>query len=452
MLTLPEPIIAILACFAPLFSRLVFAHAQVLLVGAILAPGRRTVASALRVMGLSHTPDFQNYHRVLNRAHWSARKAARTLLHLLVAAFVPEGPIVIGGDETLERRRGDKIAKKGIYKDSARSSKSFFVKSSGLRWIVFMLLVPIPWAGRVWALPFFAVLAPSERYHQARKKAHKTIAVWARQMLKQVRRWLPDRSLIFVGDGSYSVLQLLLTALQQHITVVTRLRLDAALYAPAPPKPPRGSGKTGRPRVKGERLPTLEQVAADPNTEWSTVRVARWYSHQSREVEIVSACCVWYSKSLVVPIRYVLVRDPRGKFETQALLCTDLLVDPVQILSWFVQRWQLEVTFQEVRTHLGVETQRQWNDQAIERTTPVLLGLFSMVTLFARPLIEANGLWVRQASWYPKQQATFSDTIALVRSHLWRETTFGMSGECIDGAKVADLLLERMTETLCYAA
>jgi DDE superfamily endonuclease len=452
MLTLPEPIIAILAPFAPLFSRPVFAYAQVLLVGVILTPGRRTVASALRVMGRSQAPDFQNYHRVLNRAHWSARKAARTLLHLLVETFVPEGPIVIGGDETLERRRGDKIAKKGIYKDSARSSKSFFVKSSGLRWIVFMLLVPIPWAGRVWALPFFAVLAPSERYHQQRQKRHKTLVDWTRQMLKQVRRWLPERRIIFVGDGSYSVLELLQAAGKQQITVVTRLRLDAGLYTPAPPKPPKGSGKTGRPRVKGARLPLLEQIAADPDTEWTRVQVPRWYSHQARQVEIVSACCVWYSKGLVVPIRYVLVRDPRGKFETQALLCTDFTADPVQILSWFVQRWQLEVTFQEVRRHLGVETQRQWNDQAIDRTTPVLMGLFSMVTLMARPLIAANGLWVRQASWYCKQQATFSDTLALVRYPLWQETTFGMSGDATDFQKVADLLLERMTETLCYAA
>jgi len=318
-----------------------------------LTPGRRTVASALRVMGLSQTPVSQDYHRVLNRAHWSARKAACLLLHLLVETFAPDGPLLIGGDETLERRRGSKIAKKGIYKDSARSSKSFFVKSSGLRWIVFMLLVPIPWAGRVWGLPFFAVLAPSERSHQEHKKRHKTLSVWTGQMLVQVRRWLPDRSLLFVGDGSYSVLELLRSAVQQQITVVTRLRLDAGLDAPAPPQPPKGSGKSGRPRVKGARLPTLEQVAADPNTPWTCVRVARRYSQRDRDVEIVSSCCVWYNHGLVVPIRFVLVRDPHGKFTPQALLCTDLSADPAQILSWFVLRWQLEVSFQEVRTHLG---------------------------------------------------------------------------------------------------
>ena len=452
MLTLPDKIIAVLAQFAPLFSRSVFPSAQVLLIGAILTPARRTVASALRVMGLAQTPHFQTYHRVLNRAVWSPRQAAKTLLQLLIAAFVPDGPLLIGGDETLERRQGAKIAKKGIYKDSARSSKSFFVKSSGLRWIVFMLLVPIPWAQRTWALPFFAVLAPSERYHQERKKRHKTLAVWARQMLLQVRRWLPARQIVFVGDGSYSVSELLLAAKRQQITVVTRLRLDAGLYAPPPPPKPKGSGKTGRPRVKGDKLPTLAQIAADANTVWTTVRVPRWYSQGERAVEIVSGCCLWYNHGLIVPLRWVLVRDPRGQFRTQALLCTEQTTDPVQILSWFVQRWQLEVTFQEVRTHLGVETQRQWNDQAIDRSTPVLLGLFSVVTLFAKPYIEEGGLFIRQASWYAKKQATFSDTLALVRYHLWRETTFGRSGCEADSPEVDTLLLERMTQTLCYAA
>ena len=379
-----------LACFAPLFSRPVFVYAQVLLLGANLTTGPRTVASALRVMGHSHAQNFQNYHRLLNRAHWSSRKAARMLLCLLVATFVPDGPILIGGDETLERRRGDKIAKKGIYQDSVRSSKSFFVKSSGLRWIVFMLLVPIPWAERTWALPFFAVLAPSERYHQEHNKRHKTLSVWARQMLMQVRRWLPERSLIFVGDGSYSVLDLLLAAGRQHITLVTRLRLDTQLHAFAPQRLPKGSGRSGRPRNKGKRLPTLEQVAADETTCWTSVLLARWYSQGQREVEIVSQTVLWYSAGRRVPIRYVLVRDPKGKFATQALLCTDLAASPQQILDWFVQRWQLEVTFQEVRRHLGVETQRQWNDLAIDRSTPVLLGVFSLVTL-----LDLRGCWQR---------------------------------------------------------
>jgi hypothetical protein len=148
MLPLPTDIIAIVAAFAPLFSRPVFRHLQVLLVGTILTPGRRTVTNALRVMGLQQEHHFQNYHRVLSRAKWSSRKAAQILLLLLVRCFASFGPVVLGIDETLERRQGDKIQAKGIYRDAARSSKSFFVKSSGLRWISLMLLAPVPWAGR----------------------------------------------------------------------------------------------------------------------------------------------------------------------------------------------------------------------------------------------------------------------------------------------------------------
>jgi DDE superfamily endonuclease len=172
MLTLPTEIIAVLTSFAPLFSQPVFRHAQILLIGAILTPGARTVTNALRVMGLSLTQRFQNYHRVLNRAKWNSRKAAKILLERLVRTFVPAGTVVIGMDETLERRRGEKIAAKGIYRDAVRSSKSFFVKSSGLRWISMMLLAPIPWVGRTWALPFLWVLAPSERYDKEHKKRH----------------------------------------------------------------------------------------------------------------------------------------------------------------------------------------------------------------------------------------------------------------------------------------
>src|SRR5688572_28341408 len=174
MLTLPPDMIAVLMPFAPLFSRPVFLRVQLLLVGAILAPGKRTVTAALRVMGLAQEPRFQNYHRVLNRACWSSRKAAGILLRLLVRAFVPHGPVLAGIEETLERRRGAKIAAKGVYQDAARSSKSCMTQASGLRWMALMLLVPLPWAGRVWALPFFTVLAPSERYHQQRGRRHKT--------------------------------------------------------------------------------------------------------------------------------------------------------------------------------------------------------------------------------------------------------------------------------------
>ncbi len=180
MLTLPKKIIHVLRHFEEVFSERVWEWAKVLLIGAILAPGERTVAAILRVMGYSDEKLFQNYHRVLNRATWSSRELSRRLLVLLVELFVPRNaPMVMGIDETIERRRGRKIATRGVYRDPVRSSKEFFVKTNGLRWISLMLLTPIPWAQRVWALPFLTVLAPSERYHAERNKRHKTITDWA---------------------------------------------------------------------------------------------------------------------------------------------------------------------------------------------------------------------------------------------------------------------------------
>jgi hypothetical protein len=264
-----------------------------------------------------------------------------------------------------------------------RSTHENFVKSSGLRWVCVMLLVEVPWASRVWALPFLCALAPSERYAAKRGKRHKKITEWAWQLLLVLRRWYPQREIVAVADRAYASLKLLsrCRSLSKPVTFITRLRLDAALYEPAPPRRP---GQRGRPRLKGERLPNLSVVADDPRTLWKLTTITNWYGERERMVEIASETTVWYSTGLfAVPIRWVLIRDPKGEFKTQALLCTDLNADPQKILSWFVMRWQLEVTFQEMRRHLGFETQRQWSEMAIRRTTPALLGLFLLVTLVA---------------------------------------------------------------------
>ena len=451
MLTLPETYCTPISKFARIFSKRVWRHAQVLLIGAILAPGKRTVTSALHVMGLSDEQHFQNYHRVLSRAVWSSLEVSRILLMLLVNTFVPKGPVVMGIDETIERRRGAKIKAKGIYRDPVRSSRSHFVKTSGLRWLSTMLLVPIPWVKRVWALPFLTALAPSARYYESKARGHKKLTDWARQMLLQVRRWLPERALVVVADSSFAAILLLerLRRLPNPICMVTRLRLDAALYKPAPTRKP---GKKGRPRLKGARLPTLEHILGDKKTVWKKVTIRDWYGEKRRQIEIVSRTAVWYhSGKPPLPIRWVLIRDPKGKFRSQALLCTDLNVDAVQIVKWFVMRWRLEVTFREVRTHLGVETQRQWSDWAIARTTPALLGLFSLVTLLAHCSTRRGKLPIRQAAWYDKPLPTFSDALAIVRYQLWQAMIFHTSVSEADMQKVPPVLLKRFTDALCYA-
>ena len=448
MLLLPADILALLAPFAPLFSRRTWRHVPTLVVGALLAPGRRMVSSALRAVGLAHVPTFQTYHRLLNRAVWSSLAASRILLRLLVATFAVSGPLVLGIDETIERRRSQKIAATGIYRDPVRSSHSHFVKVNGLRWVCVMLLVPIPWAGRVWALPFLTALAPSERYAQGRGRRHKPITVWARQLIRRVHRWLPERQLVIVGDRGYACLDLL-AAVRPVATFITRLRLDAHLCAPAPP---RTTHQIGRPRLVGKRLPTLEHWRDDPATEWTQLTVPRWYSQAERVVEVVSQTAVWYHTGLPpVPIRWVLIRDPQGKFATQALLCTELDTPPVQILSWFVLRWQMEVTFHTARAHLGVETQRQWSERAIARTTPVLLGLFSVVTLLAHhPMTSSTVL--QPTAWYRKTTPTFSDALALVRRRSWTQITFPTSPYQANDEKVPRALLDHLADLLCYAA
>ena len=409
---------------------------------------------------------------------WSPLQVSQVLLRLLIQHLDRgDGPLVFGIDETLERRQGPQISALGVYRDAVRSSRSCVLKASGLRWVSLMWLGRIPWAGRYWALPVLTALAPSERYYQRRGRSHKKLADRARQMILQLRRWLPHRSLVLVGDSGYAVLDLLhfCQSLREPVTLITRLRLgspgygwdhqvtagitrlrlDAGLYAPAPPRLP---GQNGRPRVKGVRLPTLkEQLGKEqlglPAVSWNVAPVA-WYDGTVRTVELASQTALWYhSGKPPVPIRWVLVRDPKGEFESQALLCTDPAVAPAQILEWFVLRWQLEVTFQEVRSHLGVETQRQWSDRAIARTTPILMGLFSWITLAAHLLQKQRPMIQRTAAWYAKPAPTFVDAIALVRRHLWLASEgFSMSPSHPHSEKVPTAFYARLIDSLAYVA
>jgi hypothetical protein len=447
---LPARFAAIIVSFAPLFRHRTWHHAEVLLLGAILAPGNRTVTSLLRISGLSRERHFVNYHRVLSRARWNGREAARLLLDLLIRAFVPAGPVILGLDDTIERRRGKRITAKGIYRDPVRSSHGHFVKASGLRWISLMLLAPIPWAARTWALPFLTALAPSERYCCERGHRHKTLTDWARQLVLQVRRWLPERDLVLVADMGFAALELLAALSRRGVICITRLRLDAALYEPAPPRQP---GVKGRPRTKGARLPKLSEVLKRTSTRWRRVTVPGWYGEGDRVIEFCSATAVWWHGGLpIVPIRWVLLRDPLGRFSPQALLCTDPTRDPLQIIHWFILRWQVEVTFQEARAHLGVETQRQWSDRAVARTTPCLFGLFSIVTLLAAHLNRQARTAVWTDSWYRKSHPTFADALAAVRRDIWRETGLLTSRYRHKMPKSSHTLQRCLAYALCHAA
>lgn len=448
MPSLPPEMIVLLAPFAQLFSERVWLHAQVLVAGAILALGKRTVSSCLRVMGLAWEYHFTNYHRVLNRAKWSALQVGKILLGVLVRVFVPPGAtIVLGADDTVERRSGRQIKAKGCYRDAGRSSKKHVIRCFGLKWVSLMLLVPVPWAQRVWALPFLTALCwPSKSPHQRR---HKTSVDWVRQMMKQVRRWLPERLVVLVVDGGFAAVALALACVDSHVTMVARLRLDAALYHPPVPPPP---GKRGRKPTKGKRQRSLKVWAARSDTPWEELEMD-WYEGERKALWVFSRTALWYTPGQApVAIRFVLVRDPAGKLSDAAFLCTALQATPEQILGWVVMRWSVEVTFEEARAHLGLETQRQWSDQAIARTTPVLLGLFSLVTVLALRLCPSGQVPVETTAWSHKAEPTFSDCLTLVRHHLWRARYFVHSASPAEYVQLSREAFEVLLNDLPLAA
>jgi hypothetical protein len=250
-------------------------------------------------------------------------------------------------------------------------------------------------------------------------------------MTKQVRRWLPQRLLVLVVDGGFAAVALALACGDREVVMVARLRLDAALYHWPAPQPP---SKRGPKPTKGKRQRSLKLWTARSDTPWQDLEID-WYGGQRKQLRVFSRTALWYTPGWApVAIRFVLVRDPEGKLQDAAFFCTDLQATPAQILHWVVMRWSVEVTFEETRAHLGVETQRQWSDLAIARTTPVLLGLFSLVTVLALQLSRGGQIPVEATAWYHKTAATFADCLTLVRQHLWRARYFVHSApraECV---------------------
>ncbi len=429
MLPLPEGIIAVLGCFAPLFSRPVWRHVRVLVVGALLCQGARTVTAVLRVMGLKGEKRFGKYHRVLSRARWSGLMGARMLLGLLVALLPAGWPILVGIDETIERRQGRKIQAKGVYRDAVRSTEKHVVKCLGLKWVSMMLLVPFPWSSRPWALPFLTVLAPSRAANEKASKLHRTTVDWAWRLARLVSRRFA-RPWVLIGDGAYACVRFAQACQCQGVTLIARLRIDTVLYDFPAPVP---EGRRGRRPKKGKRQPSLKTRASQAGTAGWTLAEVRWYAGERKRLWLLTGVSLWYRSGLApVPIRWVLVVDPEGQARTEAFFSTDVSLSAETIVEWFVLRWNVEVTFEESRRHLGVETQRQWSDpvvsdRAIARTTPVLLGLFSLACLMAHRLLATDALPLQSTAWYTKSEATFSDILAWVRRTVWACRYFNAS-------------------------
>lgn len=461
MFTAPPEMVALLACFAPVFfQQRVWCSAQILLWGTILAHGRRTVTSALRAVGLSNERHFTTYHRVLNRSRWAMLESARLLLTLLLATFLTaEAVVVVAIDDTIERRRSDRLYGLGAYRDPVRSSGAKTVFCFGLRWLVASLCVWVPGASRVWALPFLSILCqpphtpgaktsrakttptptpkPERRAQPSRRgmrgdrmstakrplvgvRRRKTSIDLAGQVLTVLRRWLPERQIVAVLDGAFCSYKLLRHAQRVGVDVVTRGLWTMVLYdEPAP----RAAGGKGAAPSRGARQGTLRERLEDPATQWETKQVA-WYGGTTKTLEVASGTGRWSNdERRAILVRWVMTRDPEPdqakRLPPEVFVTTQMTATPEQIVAWYVWRWSTEATFEEAREHLGIQTQRQASRRALERTTPALFGLFSIVTLLA--VTDSQGQVPRnETAWYTKPDVTFSDCLAYVRRRLWR--------------------------------
>jgi len=436
MLDLPPSILNVLALFSPLFSRPVYQNVVQLFLGHILCKGRRTIADLLRCLHLNNCKNFSKFHWVLSGAKWNGLKGAKILFSHLIKLIPIDNEIFVIIDSTLERRKGTKIQGLQRQRDAVLSSKSNKVLSIGLHWLVCAVNIKLPFIHNHWALPFLTILMPpkrpltSSKNHKDlhKKSKYKTSIAWASQVTSILRLWAGTfRKITIVGDSAFSCFDLLYACLKQRVNLISRLRLDARLYDFIPENI---TEKRGRKRVVGQVLPKLSSLAKKDIKEWQKVKV-RWYGGQFKELYIQTGKCLWYYIGFrPVPINWVLILES-SQATPVALFSTDFNHSPEQIIEGFVRRWTLEVTFEEARRHLGMETQRQWSDKAIERTTPVILASFSIITLMGLGLSKAKdeNISVQQTSWYKKDHLTFSDILAYVREPVAREKLKSLVGK-----------------------
>lgn len=445
---LPAEIISVLVPFRPAFNARTYDKGVELVIGTLLAHGRRTVTSALRALGKEQDKNWSKYHHVLNRAQWSGLAVSQRLLALIVTTLVSAGETVtISVDETLERRWGPQIRKGGHWRDSRSSSQRLQVSTRGLRWLVCAVVVHVPWTEYAIALPFLSILLTPPKVSARLGKRHKTVAQVTGQVVMWLRRTLAGYPIHLVGDGAYAVIKLGLICQRCQVTLIAPLRLDARLFEP--PSRPLRRGK-GRPPLVGARLPNLAAVAESPHTAWHRGRVA-WYGAHTAVMDWATGTALWYTTGTPpLSIRWILVRDPSGKKATRAFFSTEVYQAPPAMIRDFVVRWSLEVTFEECRAHLGIETQRQWSDLAIERTTPILFGLFSLVVLMANALRCHQALPYEQTAWYRKEYATFHDLLRFVRRHIWQHRLFQTGGHSPDIRKLSTTHLDHLLSAVCY--
>lgn len=443
MFNLPREVRALLQEFAPAFSESVFERWVILLLGAILTTGRRTVQNILRTVGPIARGHFSTYHRVFSMRRWSMWRVGRVLATLIVELLVPEGLISLAGDDTVDEHRGKKVYGKGCHRDAVRSTHSYTAFRWGHKWVVLCILVTFPFAKRPWALPVLVALYRSKKWNEKHDRRHKTPPELMRQLLAVMIRWFPGRQFMFAGDGNFNTHELARFARRhrKQLTLVSRFFVDANLYTTPPPL---RRGKRGRPRVKGEALPSPGEVVEDAKRTRITVR---WYGGGTRRIETVTRTAHWYKAGKgLVPVRWVFVHDLTGTHRDEYFFSTDVEMTPKEIVETYTGRWNIETTFQETRAHLGLETTRGWTENTVLRVAPCLFGLYSIVALLYTRMPgkyrEAIGV-----AWAGKDTVTFSDAITAVRRWLWVKWVFSTNGQ----AGALETIARRIRDVILYA-
>lgn len=408
---------------APAFTKPTHARFVVLLLGAILTLGHRTVSNILRVLGSLAPGHPSSYHRVLSQRRVCFWKLARLVARLVLEAFYPDPtqPIPCCGDDTVDGHPGRKVYGKGCHRDAVRSSHGFTAYRWGHKWVVLAILVSVPWAKRPWALPVLVALYRPPKDDETLGRRHKTPSELMRQMLRVLIGWFPQRKFVFSGDGGFGTHALARFAHRhrRRLTLVSRFYPDANLYDP-PPKQTKNS-KGGRPRKKGAKRPQPQQVVATAKRRTLTVA---WYGGEERRVEVVTGTGQWYkSGEGLVPIRWVFVHDRDGTHRDEYFFTTDGTLSPKAIIETFTGRWSIEVTFEELRAHLGLESTRGWCRSTVLRAAPWLFGLYTIVVLFYHRLPKRFQR-ERGVDWVGKNTTTFSDAITAVRRWLWVHWVF----------------------------
>jgi hypothetical protein len=413
MTTLPHPILTILQPFATIFRQeRVFRKALTLLIGCILCIGGVTVCAALRAIGLNTDKTYSRFHRLLNHDYWNMMLASKILLQMIVKAF-PQKILTFAVDDTIERRRGKKIKAKGIFKDPIGTGTGKHITCSGLRWVPIMILLRVPFMRRTVALPFMVPLSLSERTAAKIGRRHKSPQRIAEQVCFLLRRWFPEQMISLVADAGYTTTGLFRTCQKLNIQLVTRARSNLRLYKRAPAR----TGKRGRPRIKGERLPPLKELRDGSDLEWTQATVEGYSS--SIDMRLVATLdCLWDSiEAGCIEVRLVFVKTPGDNPEDPVfcLITSAPLLSTEQIVGFYSMRWSQEVTHREVREHLGMETQRQWSDLAIERSTPLIFGLYSLIFLCIHQFYGEEGVCPAQVAWYHKKEPAFGDLLNAIR-------------------------------------